>query len=378
MTSTEPSPRLPGTRLARCCFAALALLLALPAPAAAQKAGPRKASPQDEEDPERRRQISALFRKAQTAYDLREFDQAIEYFKELYTLSPHEAFLYNIAQSYRQAGDCQNALYFYKRYVAVGGPEADHYEVVQRRIKELAKNCEVIDEMKSSPPLDSLDPERGDGEGDAQADEDDDEAAADRDADADGDAEDEDEDEERDPRDAFLTGAFEAGAARFLDLGELEIENVQFAMSLSAGYPLRRSDFEFTFGGALTYARVGWENVATAMEGTTSLTGVLGNVSGRYWITRRLSLHLETGVGILLLGGLENGNVFTPPSTFHTGTASLFHVRAATGIDFSLTKNLALRLSPVALSFSDRTDDLRPEVDRLLRLDIVVGIGYRM
>ena len=53
------------------------------------------------------------------AYNLGEFHKAVELFKEAYADWPEPAFLFNIAQTYRQAGDCKQALFFYKRFLAL-------------------------------------------------------------------------------------------------------------------------------------------------------------------------------------------------------------------------------------------------------------------
>lgn len=51
-----------------------------------------------------------------TAYNLGRFDEAVTHFTKAYEAWPQPEFLYNIAQSYRLAGNCKQALYFYKRF----------------------------------------------------------------------------------------------------------------------------------------------------------------------------------------------------------------------------------------------------------------------
>src|SRR6185503_4516701 len=50
-------------------------------------------------------------------YDLGKYDEAIKEFEAAYQLKNDPAFLYNLAQSYRQAGNHERAVHFYKTYL---------------------------------------------------------------------------------------------------------------------------------------------------------------------------------------------------------------------------------------------------------------------
>ncbi|MGE0551668.1 MAG: hypothetical protein AB7O24_21075, partial [Kofleriaceae bacterium] len=112
--------------------ASLALLVG------AAQAQPKPPTPTDPAD--------VAYREGRRLYDLREFPQAIERFKEAYRLREDPASLFNIAQSYRLLGDCPNAHAYCviqsiaitengpsrspktvdgdhrKRFIAIGGP----------------------------------------------------------------------------------------------------------------------------------------------------------------------------------------------------------------------------------------------------------------
>ncbi|MEO8214153.1 MAG: hypothetical protein ABI560_13215, partial [Myxococcales bacterium] len=51
------------------------------------------------------------------AFNLGEFARAIAEFKATYNVKPDPLLLYNIAQSYRLAGDAGQALFFYKSFL---------------------------------------------------------------------------------------------------------------------------------------------------------------------------------------------------------------------------------------------------------------------
>ncbi len=74
-----------------------------------------------------------------THYDLAEYDKAAAQFKEAYRLSNDPAYLFNIAQSYRLAKNCEEARRFYERFLSVS-PDAPNRDKIQQRIAEM-KSC---------------------------------------------------------------------------------------------------------------------------------------------------------------------------------------------------------------------------------------------
>src|SRR5687768_12497500 len=81
-----------------------------------------------------------LFEAARTAYNLGNFEEAVEKFKRGYELSEEPAFLYNVAQSYRQMRECREALFFYKRFLAMSrhrGRVLQREREIDERITEM-------------------------------------------------------------------------------------------------------------------------------------------------------------------------------------------------------------------------------------------------
>lgn len=105
-------------------------------------------------------------------YDLRDWDKAIEKFKEAYKLRSDGPSLFNIAQSYRLKGDCVEALGFYKTYKR-NFPTAQNIAAVDKFITELepcaqqAKTAKPVESSGSTttpPPVTHQGPAPGPGD----------------------------------------------------------------------------------------------------------------------------------------------------------------------------------------------------------------------
>ena len=90
-----------------------------------------------------------------------EYERAITAFKEAYVIAPSPGILFNLAQSYRLQGNCDDAALMYRRYLATG-PSAEaravaeqHLSTVERCVQKRALNIPLDDSMaylKVPPP----------------------------------------------------------------------------------------------------------------------------------------------------------------------------------------------------------------------------------
>jgi tetratricopeptide (TPR) repeat protein len=71
-------------------------------------------------------------------YDLKEYDEAIEAYKKAYALYPVPVNLFNLAKAYRDKGDRENALYYFRMYLREK-PDAKDRAYVEANIAELEK-----------------------------------------------------------------------------------------------------------------------------------------------------------------------------------------------------------------------------------------------
>src|SRR3954462_5332647 len=65
-------------------------------------------------------------------YDLGRYDEAIKEFEAAYQLKNDPAFLYNLAQSYRQAGNHEQAVHFYKTYLRYVPKPANRADIEEK------------------------------------------------------------------------------------------------------------------------------------------------------------------------------------------------------------------------------------------------------
>ena len=99
-------------------------------------------------DLEQARQHAA---QAKVHYDLGEFEKAAEEYILVYRVRPLPALLFNIAQSYRQAGLYEKAKQFYQSYLREN-PDAQTTASVKRALKEIDELQAKEKQAKNGPP----------------------------------------------------------------------------------------------------------------------------------------------------------------------------------------------------------------------------------
>lgn len=82
-------------------------------------------------------QARVKFAEGNTAYDLAEFQKALDAYSEAYRLVSLPGFLFNIAQCHRQLGHAERAAFFYRRYLALSKQEPPNAPLVRELIAEM-------------------------------------------------------------------------------------------------------------------------------------------------------------------------------------------------------------------------------------------------
>jgi len=370
-------------------LACLALLVAAPLVASAQ--------PKTADD---------WYKEGETQYNLGNFDAAAEAFKQGFAAETIDnkkaAYLYNVAQAYRQGNKCKDAAFFYKRYLALRDQETDRplraekRAEIQQRIKELEDCAATQDHIAHQPPDNTIRP-TGDGSGSGSG------AGATAGSDAqagkgsgsggqvatgsDGDDDDDgDGDEDLDqgihagttagPK--LLSARFTVGAAK-LNAGGLDVP-FEPTMTLAAGYPLHVIDqVGLDVGLAASFTSVPYINTITTEKQRASFSMLLANASATYPIIPKLSAHGDLGLGAMFLGGIDQmGSPFTDAGAATTGALTMFALRFAVSADYEIAPNLSATVTPFAFSYSPAKTGLREDIKAFTRIDFMAGIGYRM
>ncbi|HEV7554640.1 MAG TPA: tetratricopeptide repeat protein [Kofleriaceae bacterium] len=329
------------------------------------------------------------YKLGETEYNLGNFEKAADAFKQGYALETIEskkpAYLYNVAQAYRQGKDCKNAIFFYKRFIDL--KEADRVKPLtpEKRtevegfisvLDECAKKQEQISNKQptgTDPPGSGADP-RGSDTGSASG-------SGKRIAGSN------DDDGSDDGSNAITRPA--PGAPRVISLrvigggskistGDLPVP-IQITGALIGGYPLAiNKQLTLEFGAAFTYTPVPFENEMTHENKSASFITVLANVGASYEVIPKLALRGDVGVGALIFSGLDDmGNPFTDMGNPTSGALGMLNVRLGASVEYAITPNV-VAIVPLAFSYSPPKSGLKSSITSITQFDFMVGLGYRM
>lgn len=81
------------------------------------------------------------FAEGTVAYDLGEFQKALQAYGEAYRLAPRPALLFNVAQCHRQLGQYERAAFFYRRYLYLAGQDADDAGLARELLAEMEQKA---------------------------------------------------------------------------------------------------------------------------------------------------------------------------------------------------------------------------------------------
>jgi tetratricopeptide (TPR) repeat protein len=293
------------------------------------------------------------FDRGNTAYTLGRFEEAIEHFERAYEEHAAPAFIFNIAQAYRQLRDCPKAIFLYRRFLDLS-PDAPEREEVLGFIDDLGRACPAPPPSPPppSPPPPSPPPTAPPPplpEPPPKV-----EIVVDR-------------------YDPVFSATLEAGAAH-VSFGRLT-SAVVFRARLSAALPIRIGELWLEPGVSFEISPSPYDS---AGQGTAILSDLIGNLTVAYGLVDRLRLRVEVGAGALIVSGLDEGNPFTIGGAPTSGPLSMFSFRAAIGADVSLTERFLLSITPLAFGVSPPKSGLRDEVDRIQRFAFVAGLSVRL
>ena len=336
------------------------------------------------------------YKEGETQYNLGNFDKAADAFKQGYALESVDAkkpaYLYNVAQAYRQGQKCKDAAFFYKRYVSLKDQDTvkplapEKRAEIQGWIGEL-EECEKNQESIAHKTPDTTIPATGTttkpttttttrpatgsaetkvGEGGDNGD------GTGSDTPDDGDIHKATTIEQPKLLDLRLTGGVGKTGA-----GDLTVP-IEATFNLFVGYPIAINDqVMLDVGVNVGYTPVPFTNSATNAKSTGSLIGALVDAGLTYAVASKVGIRADVGVGVLVFGGIgDAGNPFTVMGASTSGSLGMFNVRAAASLDYAFTSNVYGTVTPIAFSYSPAASGL--EFKSLTALDFMLGVGYRM
>jgi tetratricopeptide (TPR) repeat protein len=92
------------------------------------------------------------------AFNLGEFQRAVDEYRQAYNARPEPVFLYNIAQAYRLANNLPQALFFYKSYLH-SDPSSPNRIEVEDRIRKLEQQVREQQVVTTQPPNTPVSPD---------------------------------------------------------------------------------------------------------------------------------------------------------------------------------------------------------------------------
>lgn len=326
------------------------------------------------------------YKEGETQYNLGNFGGAVDAFKKGFELEPNEskksAYLYNVAQAYRQAKDCSNAQFFYKRYLALKENDAkkplkpEKRQEIEDRIKELDECAKQQEAIRQKPPEQNLRPDEGNGdkdEGDKPAGN---KVAPDKRV---GDTTEGDGGEGRITRSVpgnaprLLSVRLEGGGAK-LSTGDVQVP-IQATVALFGGYPLSLGEqLTLELGAGFTFTPVPYESMGTSKS--AAFTTLVADVGATYEVIPKLGVRGDVGIGALLFTGASESPFTANAPT--TGALAMLHVRIGVSADYAITPNVIATITPFAFSYSPPKAGLRDDIKSITAIDFMVGLGYRM
>jgi hypothetical protein len=351
------------------------------------------------------------YKEGANQYNLGDFDKAVDAFKKGFELETNDskkpAFLYNIAQAYRQAHKCRDAEFFYKRYLSLRDQDttkpldASKRAEIEGWIAEAEKCSAQEDSLAQKRPDSTMKPDGGHPAttptttttpktttpttttpptttpattpkptvATKSGDDDDDSSTS----------------------SSGVTKSATAGAAPQLFVarltgcvGKVEAGNltvpIQGTFNLFAGYPIQINDqLEVDAGLNVGYMPVPFTNLMTNSNQTAALLSVLADAGATYTVAPNIGIRGDLGVGALIFSGMgDPGNPFTNNGAPASGALGMLAVRAAVSADYAITPNLVATVTPIAFQFSPAKSGLRDDIKSILAFDFMLGVGYRM
>lgn len=330
------------------------------------------------------------YKEGEKQYSLQNFDKAVDAFKQGFSLETSDlkktAYLYNIAQAYRQANDCKDAYFYYKRFLALvadtGKPlAATTRKQVEDRIKELEECAQQAAQISKRPPDSNLSPDgdggdkgRPPGETARQDPPHKPVAIAPKPPEPDGDQEDTGVTQPVTTGQPRVISARLIGGGSKVNAGNISVP-VQATFGVIGGYPIPiNPKLTVEAGAAFTFTPAPYQSQMANGNKTGTLWAAMANAGATYAVMPNLGIRGDLGLGALVFAGIDQSPFTNNAPT--SGALGMFHVRAAVSADYAITPNIVLTAMPAAFGYSPAATGIAGG-GSIISFDFMVGIGYR-
>ena len=300
-------------------------------------------------------------------FDLGKFDTAIEAFKKGFELetnaSKRPAYLFNVALAYREQKNCKDAVFFFKRFLALKDEDKVKPLTAKKRAevdKYLADLDDCAKEQEAAarkpepvvvPPkpvvVAVVTPEPKEPQVEKPA---------------------------PGPAPHVISIRAIGGGAK-IKTGGLEVP-IQASFGLIAGYPFALGDkLTLDLGGAFLFQPVPFATTMTP-NGSAQMISALADLGATYQVAPRVAVRGDLGLGALVFSGVSESPFTDGKPT--TGALTMLEARVGVSVDIAITPNLLAIIAPLAFSYSPPKDGLRSDIKSITRLDFMIGVGYRM
>ncbi len=329
------------------------------------------------------------YERGSVAYNVGQFDKAISLFTKAYEEHQAASFLFNIAQSHRQAGRCKKALFFYGRYLTLD-PEAENRDLVEEHIAALKRRCgssipddkprrpTVVDRAKTKPRRPTVEPTAPKP---AVVDD-----APVIGAESTAAASDDPADGQPTPAEVLhatapgeteraipIRGFAEIGPS-FITMGDLDIPT-QVSYHLGGDYQVtEQSGVAIRAGLGVTITPLPWDGSETS--GTAYLYSVLAHANLTRELAPRLNGRAQVGVGFAFLTGITDimEQPFTEMDFKADGVITMPTLRVALGAEYDLANNFVATVSPIVLAVTSHREGM---AGSFRRFEMLAGVTYQ-
>jgi tetratricopeptide (TPR) repeat protein len=326
------------------------------------------------------------YKEAAKQYTLGNYEKAAEAFKHAYELEPDEtkqpAYLYNIAQSYRQANDCVKAQFFYKRFLATKPNDKVKSDKERKTAEDFIKDLEPCAQQAATMgrrPPETLQSNNGAGPKDPPPDTREHKEVATTTPPPETDGE-HDTGVEPAPGKSVpprLLSARITGGGTKVYAGSIPVP-VQATFAGMVGYPVPINDkLTVEVGAAGTLTAIPYSVMAMPSASQTAyLISAMADAGATYEVMPKLGARVDIGLGALFFSNV-NKSPFVAGAEVD-GTLTMFHFRAAVSADYAITPNFVVTATPLAFSYSPPKTGLDKSIGSLASIDFLIGLGYRM